>query len=68
MGKAFELYQSAADKRHGKGMELVGRFYNRGIAVDRNRKAAKYWLEKAMTSADPDAVVEARKEISTVDW
>lgn len=53
------LYLEAANGGYGKGMELVGRFYNRGIYVERNCKQAKYWLRKAMESSDPDAVEEA---------
>ena len=45
-------------------MELVGRFYNRGIYVEQDRKQAEYWLWKAMESPDPDAVKEARKELT----
>ena len=40
---------------YGKGMELVGRFYNRGIYVERDRRKAEYWLQKAIESPDPDA-------------
>ena len=58
------LYLEAANGGYGKGMELVGRFYNRGIYVERNCKQAKYWLRKAMESSDPDAVEEARKELA----
>ena len=61
--KAYELYLESANAGYGKGMELVGRFYNRGIYVERNRKQAEYWLHKAMGSPDPDAAEEARKEL-----
>lgn len=60
--KAFEMYLKSADGGYGKGMELVGRFYNRGIHVKRDREQAQYWLRKAMESADPEAVEEAQKE------
>ena len=53
----------SANGGYGKGMELVGRFYNRGIYVEQDRKQADYWLHKAMESSDPDAVAEARKEL-----
>lgn len=60
---AFHLYQRCADAGHGKGMELVGRFYNRGIFVPHDRRQAEYWLTKALTSDDPAAVEEAEKEL-----
>lgn len=31
LAKAFELYLESANAGYGKGMELVGRFYNQGI-------------------------------------
>lgn len=62
--KACELYLEAANGGYGKGMELLGRFYNRGIYVERDRKQAEYWLCKAMESADPYAVAEAKREWS----
>lgn len=64
LAKAYELYLESANGGYGKGMELVGRFYNRGIYVEQNRKQAEYWLQKAMESTDPDAVEEARKELA----
>lgn len=64
LGKAFELYLHSANSGCGKGMELVGRFYNRGIHVEQNRTQAEYWLRKAMESADPEAVLEAQKELA----
>lgn len=63
LAKAYELYLEAAKAGYGKGLELVGRFYNRGIYVERDRKKAEYWLQKATESADPDAVEGARKEL-----
>ena len=60
--KAFELYLAAAEKGYGKGMELVGRFYNQGIFVSQDRSQAEYWLEKAMKSGDAEAAAEAEKE------
>ena len=63
LAKAFELYLESANAGYGKGMELVGRFYNQGIYVERNRSQAEYWLQKAMSCADPDAVDEAKKEL-----
>ena len=62
--KAYELYLESADGGYGKAMELVGRFFNRGIYVEQDRKQAEYWLNKAMQSADPEAVAEARKELA----
>lgn len=64
LAKAYALYLESAKAGYGKGMELVGRFYNRGIHVERDRKQAEYWLRKALESADPDAVAEARKELT----
>ena len=64
LAKAFELYLESADAGYGKGMELVGRFYNRGIYVAQNREQAELWLAKAMQSSDTDAVEEAKKELS----
>jgi TPR repeat protein len=48
-------------------MELVGRFYNRGIYVKQNRKQAEYWLQKAICSSNPDAAEEAKREMNS-DW
>lgn len=64
LAKAYELYLESANAGYGKGMELVGRFYNRGIYVERDRGQAEYWLRKAMESSDPEAVEEARKELA----
>lgn len=61
--KAFELYLKSANAGYGKGMELVGRFYNQGIYVEKNRSQAEYWLNKTINSSDPDAVDEAKKEL-----
>lgn len=55
LAKAYELYLESANAGYGKGMELVGRFYNRGIYVERDRRQAEYWLRKAMESSDPEA-------------
>lgn len=63
LGKAFELYLKSANAGYGKGMELVGRFYNQGIYVEKNRSQAEYWLHKAINSSDSDAVDEAKKEL-----
>ncbi len=63
LGKAYELYLYSANSGYGKGMELVGRFYNRGIHVEQNRTQAEYWLRKAMESTDPEAALEAQKEL-----
>ena len=63
LAKAYELYLESANCGYGKGMDLVGRFYNRGIYVERDRKQAEYWLQKAMNSSDPDAVDDAKREI-----
>jgi len=54
----------SANGGYGKGMELVGRFYNRGIYVKQDRRQAEYWLQRAMGSSDPDAVEEAKKEMN----
>lgn len=64
LAKAFDLYLESANAGYGKGMELVGRFYNRGIYVERDRRKAEYWLQKAIESPDPDAVEEAKKELT----
>lgn len=64
LAKAYELYRESADGGYGKGMELVGRFYNQGIYVKQDRRQAEYWLRKAMESSDPDAVEEAEKELA----
>ncbi len=60
LAKAYDLYIESANDGYGKGMELVGRFYNQGIFVEQDRKQAEYWLQKAMESPDPDAVAEAQ--------
>src|SRR5699024_3081115 len=62
LAKAYALYLESANGGYGKGMELMGRFYNQGIYVEPDRGQAEYWLRKAMESSDPDAVEEARKE------
>lgn len=64
LAKAFELYLESANAGYGKGMELIGRFYNRGIYVKKDRKQAEHWLLKAIESSDPAAVEEARRELS----
>lgn len=64
LAKAFALYLESANAGYGKGMELVGRFYNRGIYVARDRGQAEVWLQKAINSSDPDAVDEARRELA----
>lgn len=64
LAKAYALYLESANGGYGKGMELVGRFYNRGIYVEQDCRQAEYWLQKAMESTDPDAVEEARKELT----
>ena len=64
--KAYSLYLESARNGYGKGMELVGRFHNRGIHVARNRELAEYWLEKAKNSGDPDAAEEAQRELVAV--
>lgn len=61
--KAYELYLESANGGYGKGMELVGRFYNRGIHLEKDRSQAEYWLRKALESADPEAVQEAEQEL-----
>ena len=63
LAKAYDLYLESANGGYGKGMELVGRFYNRGIHVERNRERAEYWLRKAMESEDQEAVEEAKREL-----
>ena len=63
LAKAFELYLESANAGYGKGMELVGRFYNRGIHVKPDRGKAEYRLAKAMESSDSEAVEEAKKEL-----
>ena len=62
--KAFDLYLESANAGYGKGMELVGRFYNQGIYVKQDREQAEYWLRKALESSDPSAIEEARKELA----
>ncbi len=62
--KAYNLYLESANGGYGKGMELVGRFCNRGIYVEQDRKQAEYWLRKSMETSDPEAVEEAKKELA----
>lgn len=61
--KAFELYLEAANAGYGKGMELVGRFYNRGTHVQRDRNLAELWLDRAIKSGDAEAAEEAKREL-----
>ena len=68
LAKAYDLYLEAAIAGYGKGMELVGRFYNRGIYVKKDRTKAEFWLKKAMESSEPDVVEEARKELENNKW
>lgn len=63
LSKAYELYLESAKSGYGKGMELVGRFYNRGIYVTKDRAQADHWLLRALDSSDPDAVKEAEQEL-----
>ena len=46
-----------------KVWSLVGRFYNRGIYVTKDRAQAEHWLLRALDSSDPDAVKEAEQEL-----
>ena len=64
LAKAYELYLESANGGYGKGMELIGRFYNRGIYVEKDRATAEYWLRKAIESGDAEAAVEAEKELN----
>ena len=64
LARAYELYLESANAGYGKGMVLIGRFYNRGLYVAQDRRQAEYWLQKAMDSPDPDAVEGAKKELS----
>lgn len=64
LAKAFELYLEAANAGYGKGMNLVGRFYNRGIYVKRDRKQAEYWLLKSMESSESEVVEFAKNELA----
>lgn len=64
LARAFELYLEAANAGYGKGMELVGRFYNLGIHVEKDRELAEFWLERAIASGDAEAAEEAMKELS----
>lgn len=61
---AFRLYLTSAEAGYGKGMELVGRFYNRGIYVPHDRALAESWLQKAIRSGDPEAEEEAERELA----
>ncbi len=61
--KAYDLYLESAQASYGKGMDLVGRFFNRGIYVKQDRAKAEYWLYKAIESTDIDAVTEAQREL-----
>lgn len=63
LAKAYELYLESANGGYGKGMELVGRFFNRGIHVQKDRARAEIWLRRAMASGDPNAEAEAEKEL-----
>lgn len=63
LAKAYALYLGAAQAGYGKGMELVGRFHNRGIFVRKDRAAAESWLNRAIASGDPEAAAEAEKEL-----
>lgn len=65
--KAYNLYLESANAGYGKGMELVGRFFSRGIYVEKDREKAEYWLRKAIESGDPEAAEEARKELKRMD-
>lgn len=60
---AYGLYLESANAGYGKGMELVGRFFSRGIYVEKDRERAAFWLQKAMESGDPEAEAEALKEL-----
>ena len=64
LARAYELYLESANAGYGKGMVLIGRFYNRGLYVAQDRRQAEYWLRKATDSSDPDAVEGAKKELS----
>ena len=63
LARAYNLYLESANGGYGKGMELVGRFFHQGIYVEKDQKKAEFWLGKAMESGDPEAEVEARREL-----
>ena len=64
LAKAYELYFESANDGYGKGMELIGRFYNRGIYVEKDRAKAEHWLRKAIESGDTEAAEEAKKALN----
>ena len=57
--KAFALYREAADKGHGMGMDLVGKFYYDGLCAEQNYAEAMKWFEKSLASDDTEAVAYA---------
>ena len=57
--KAFSLYKEAADKGHGKGMNLVGKFYHDGLFVAQDYAEAMKWFELSLESDDIEAVAFA---------
>ncbi len=64
LAKAYELYLESANGGYGKGMELIGRFYSRGIHVEKDRTKAEFWLRRAIESGDAEAAEEAEKELN----
>ncbi len=64
LAQAYALYLESANAGYGKGIELMGRFYNQGIYVQKDRALAEMWLNRAIATGEPDVVEEARRELN----
>jgi TPR repeat protein len=49
---AFDLFLRAAQAGHAKSMNLVGRFYEEGIVVQRDVAHAKLWYQRSAEGGD----------------
>lgn len=52
MEQAFALYSAAAEQGHAAAMNLLGRFYHEGWAVEVNEIAAIEWYRRSAESGD----------------
>lgn len=48
IGRAFELYQMAADLDHAPAMSRIGYFYMQGIHVENDSDVAESWFRRAV--------------------
>lgn len=55
---AFEWFEKAAEKGHGRAQHNLGVLYQQGVGTQRDFKKARYWLERAGKQGIPEAQLE----------